>query len=312
MPAPRVSVIVPAYNAERFIGRTIQSVQAQTALDWELVVVDDGSTDSTARVVQGYADHDSRIRCVHHSNAGLPIARNQGLARSNPQSAYVAFLDADDEWTKNALDVLVQRLENSPSMIGAYGLARFIDSNSLPIREGECEALCRDRVTLVADRLVCLADHLPTTFATLVLANRIVVGTALVRRSAISRAGGFDTTLGAHEDWDLWLRLLRFGDFRFINQVVLGYRQHDANMSQDEALMVRTGSAVRRKAYASPENTPEQRDILYRSYRLAKWSDAGLELGSVGESLRRLQLRDAAQHVRDAMAAAVRGAWIHP
>jgi glycosyltransferase involved in cell wall biosynthesis len=309
---PHISVIVPAYNAERFLGRTIESVLTQTVADWEMVVVDDGSTDSTAEIVASYADQDIRVRCVHQANAGLPAARNRGLAESDPKSDYVAFLDADDEWTTDALDVLLHGLECSPSMIGAYGLARFVDCHSRPIREGECEAKCRNRLTLVGDRLVCLDDDLPTTFATLALANRIVVGTALVRRSAFSQVGGFDVTLGAHEDWDLWLRLLRIGDFRFVNKVVMGYRRHDANMSKDDALMLRTGRAVHHKTYTSPENTPEQRSILLRSYRLSKWADARLELGSVGESLKSLRLLDAALHARDALAAAVRWAWSHP
>src|SRR5688572_7685006 len=92
----RFGVVIPAYNSERYIEETILSVKQQTAKDWELVVVDDGSYDRTPEIVNRLAASDERIRVITQSNRGLRAARDQGFAALGPDSEYVAFLDADD------------------------------------------------------------------------------------------------------------------------------------------------------------------------------------------------------------------------
>src|SRR5437762_10548606 len=109
-----VSVVVPAYNAGKYLGLTIESVLAQTYTDWELVIVDDGSTDDTWEVAGAYARSDPRVMRVQQPNRGQAVARNRGLQECHGAARYVAFLDADDLWEQDALQRLLQTLEATP------------------------------------------------------------------------------------------------------------------------------------------------------------------------------------------------------
>src|ERR1039457_6418785 len=99
---PSISVIIPAYNAELFLGQAIESVINQTHTNWEVIIVDDGSTDSTFSIASEFVHRDSRIRLIRQNNAGASSARNYGFAESSPSSEYVLFLDADDVLAPNA------------------------------------------------------------------------------------------------------------------------------------------------------------------------------------------------------------------
>src|SRR4051794_12443772 len=105
---PAVSVIMPAFNAGPYLSSAVDSVCAQTYEDWELLIVDDGSTDDTARIADSYALRDSRVRVVHQPNGGISSARNRALAAADPGSVFLAFLDSDDVWYPGALATLVE------------------------------------------------------------------------------------------------------------------------------------------------------------------------------------------------------------
>ena len=101
---PKISVIVPMYNAERYVGKCIESVQAQTYIDWQMILVDDGSKDKSLEVCQSYADLDNRISVIHQENAGPGIARNTGVAKATGD--YVVFVDSDDYIEKDYFEML--------------------------------------------------------------------------------------------------------------------------------------------------------------------------------------------------------------
>jgi CDP-glycerol glycerophosphotransferase len=119
-----ITVIIPAYNAERYLEQTVQGVLAQTVSDWELVIVDDGSADGTALVAQSYAKPDPRIRVVRQANHGIAAARNRGLAESDTSCEFVIFLDHDDLWERDALELLREELRAHPGAAAANGLNR--------------------------------------------------------------------------------------------------------------------------------------------------------------------------------------------
>ncbi len=129
---PVCSIIVPVYNAQTHIARTLESVCAQTLTQWELIAVDDGSCDDSSRIVREFADRDSRICPIRQSNGGVAVARNRGFIESNPASPYVIFLDHDDTWPPEALATLVAALEADPTACGAHGWARYIDAEDRP------------------------------------------------------------------------------------------------------------------------------------------------------------------------------------
>jgi glycosyltransferase involved in cell wall biosynthesis len=249
----RTSIVVPAYNAAPFLGQAVESVLAQTVGDWELVVVDDGSTDGTAAAARASAGRDPRIRLVQQPNGGQAQARNRGLAETSAASPYLIFLDADDVWEREALEVLLAALEADPSAEAASGLSRYIDERGLPFEPGELEVWGRRRSGVAGRRLVPWPPDQPITLG--VLAYRNCIGTpgqVLIRRSALEAAGPFDPATSPCEDWDLWLRLSQHGPIASVDQVLLNKRKHAANISRQRELMYRQQLFVRGKLLAAP------------------------------------------------------------
>ena len=107
----RVSVIVPAYNAANYLAETIESVRAQTASDWELIVVNDGSSDNTAQIANEYGGRDRRMHLLSKENGGVASARNAGYQASDPEAEYICYLDADDVWEPDTLEQFTSALD---------------------------------------------------------------------------------------------------------------------------------------------------------------------------------------------------------
>lgn len=236
MPEPVVSVVIACYNSSRFLRETVESVCAQSFPAWELILVDDGSTDGTTDLIAAFAA-DPRIRAIRQENGGVARARNQGLRAAAHGSRYVIFLDHDDVWEPDALTLLVSALETRPSAPAAFGLARYIRDSGDFVLPGFLEAIGRSRRAL---RSLLPANLLPgsdVTFEMLVYFNIIhTVGQVLLRRSALP-ADPFAPDLVPCDDLDLWLRLSAIEAFRPVDRVVLNWRAHATNQSGDPAQM---------------------------------------------------------------------------
>ena len=126
---PKISIITPCYNSDRYIGRTIASVQAQTLIDWEHIVVDDGSSDRSAEIVQSYSTSDPRIRLIQQPNGGVCKARNAGVVAASQESDYLLFLDADDCLNPEMLETLVSYLDQHLEVGLIYCTHTNIDAN---------------------------------------------------------------------------------------------------------------------------------------------------------------------------------------
>jgi glycosyltransferase involved in cell wall biosynthesis len=206
-------VIIPAYNAERYIGEAIDSVLAQTCPDVECVVVDDGSTDRTAAIVKAYGE---KVKYIYQKNAERSVARNRGIAESSGD--FISFLDADDYIAPTKVEEQLAFLDMHPECSAVYSRVGYFrqDGRRYEIR----------RSNPVGD-----------ITGQLLYANFINLGSPLVRRPFIERIGGFDSTLPEiilNEDWDFWLRLAISGvRFGFINSCHLYYRLHPGNTSKD-------------------------------------------------------------------------------
>jgi len=120
---PVISVIIPAYNAEKTILETIQSLQKQTFTDFEIIVINDGSTDGTVELLN--AIEDSRVKVFSYENGGLPVARNRGIDRATGE--YITFVDADDLWTPDKLELQLTALRQHPEAGIAYSWTAFIN-----------------------------------------------------------------------------------------------------------------------------------------------------------------------------------------
>ena len=212
--SPRVSVVMPAYNAGRYIAESVESVLGQTFGDWELVVVDDGSEDDTGAVVEAYAAGDARVRYVRRPNGGQAAARNTGLAGA--RAPLVAFLDADDLWLPEKLEAQLAVLERTGVDL-VYTDGYFFS---------EEEAELDERFDILPGEA-----RGAEMFRTLFASNRIGTLSVLVRRGALDAVGLFDEDRAYQncEDYDLWLRLAKWGaGFYGMPERLMRYRRHAA------------------------------------------------------------------------------------
>ncbi len=194
---PACSVVIAAYNAAQSIGATIGSVLAQTSQDFEVIVVDDGSTDDTAAVVQSLAD--ARVRLYRQENQGPSAARNAAIA--NATGRYVSTIDSDDLWLPRYLETMVATLEQSPDAAFAYTDAWALEESSGRFRRAT--AMSRSRVTDAP------AD--PASFLEALIRQNFIYGSVTARREVLEQVGGFNASVSHSEDYELWLRIAAQG-----------------------------------------------------------------------------------------------------
>lgn len=294
-----ISIIIPAYNGEKYLATTLESVRVQTVSDWELVVIDDGSTDGTLAVAQEYARRDGRIRAVAQENGGVVSARNRGV--SEARADLVALLDQDDVWEPDALETLRGALELHPEAVAAHGVPREIDRQGCPIPAGGAELWGRRRKGISGARLVEWPDEQPTTFNVLAYWCCISTpGQALIRRAALEAIGPLDPACWPSDDWDMWLRLSRLGPLAFVPRVVIGWRQHEGNVSKRRGLMRQAELTLRRKLLAACADNPEQRHLARLGWRFGERMQLGLRLGWAGEHWAKREFLQAAKQLRHA------------
>ena len=224
-----MSVVIPAFQSETRIGRTLARLKQQTFTDFEVVVVNDGSTDGTARVIEHAMAEDSRIRVIEQSNCGLARARNRGVEAS--RGDMIAFLDDDDLWHPKKLALQVDRFGagTAPAVVTCYSALVDIDGNLLGWRFGGRTEGDVYRELLEWD---------------MVSGGSV----ALVSRGAIESCGGFDETLTPREDWDLWIRIARRHSFACVPRTLVGYTRRPASMSRSYDGMLAGGGRVLDKA----------------------------------------------------------------
>ena len=223
-PPPKVSVIIPTYNRAHLLRRAVLSVQAQTLPDWELIVVDDCSTEDIAGALAEFDDR--RIRLIRHPvNRGAPAARNTGIASAS--APWIAFLDSDDEWLPEKLARqwrLVRGGADAPLLIySGFEKVGWPRQPSPPTRRGHV-----------------LIDLLEENFVG-------TCSTPLVRTQALKSVGGFDIEMQSGQDWDLWLRLARLGSFDFVADTLVHYHHQPDSITMNRAAVVAGHRRLERK-----------------------------------------------------------------
>lgn len=210
----RVSVIVPVFNAEQFLAKTLESVLSQTYADIELIVVDDGSTDGSARILADYTDH---ICLIRQANAGQSAARNAGARIATGR--YLAFLDGDDIWYPEKLSREVKVFNERPHAVLVHSEVDWMDEDGIVYRRGMTrQQRARDRSRLT---------HLTGLDVSFILPSAMVV-----RRESFEEVGGFDTALHSGEDLDLPIRLRTLGEIVFVADSGLCYRIHRKSLTR--------------------------------------------------------------------------------
>lgn len=201
-----VSVILPTYNRAGLVKKAIDSVLSQTYSDLELIVVDDGSTDDTGKLVQEIKD--GRIHYFYTKiNRGAAAARNFGIMQTAPDSSYIAFEDSDDIWHPDKLEKQLKVLDAYPEAGFCYHKIRY------DMGEG-CSAI-------LPDERVPLGKKAGNIYAQLLYDNLVDCPSMLIRKKCLERAGLFDESLKALEDYDLALRLAKDSPAAFVDEVLL-------------------------------------------------------------------------------------------
>jgi len=245
MPAVPVSVVVPAYNAARFIDEALASVHAQTRRPAEIIVVDDGSTDDTAARARA-----NGAVVVSQRNQGLSGARNTGIRHAS--QPWVALLDADDLWEPRKLELQWAAATLCPDAGVVFtDVTRFSAHGIVdPSIFGRTKHYRAVRRTELGDGIVrCERDSLQQAF---VKENFFSPSAAMIRRDVLLAVGLFDTTVTHREDRDMWLRLLAVTDVAVVELPLMRYRVHGSGLSNDDRGMARSAVAIAHKVLANP------------------------------------------------------------
>lgn len=233
---PIVSVLMPVYNSEYYVAQAVESILAQSFTDFELLIIDDGSTDSSLRILEAYAVKDSRIRLTSRKNKGAPQTRNEMLSQAKGE--FIAAMDADDIALPDRFTYQVEFLQSKPKVVCVGGAHDVIDQKGrlltcleLPEQNDEIQRLA-------------LAGH-----------GSIRHPCAMIRRTALVEIGGYDEALYWADDLDLWLRLGEVGTLANLKKIVLKYRLHMSSISEQK------GTQQRSEAKAACERAWQRRGI---------------------------------------------------
>ncbi|MFD1014614.1 glycosyltransferase family 2 protein [Winogradskyella rapida] len=211
-----VSIIIPTLNREAYIGFAIQSILSQTYPHWECIVVDDGSTDNTAKIMADFSQQDTRIAYFKRSNdfpKGVNGARNFGLSKS--KGALIAFCDDDDFWLSDKLEKQIPVFKSNPEVGLVTGNIEFVNTDG--VRTG---------------RVIKQRGNHGYVFKDLLFKNRLSMITPVLRREVFDTVGVFNTDFRIEEDWEMWRRVAYYYPFYALPDVLACVRKHDDNTSR--------------------------------------------------------------------------------
>jgi glycosyltransferase involved in cell wall biosynthesis len=211
-----VSIVIPLYNAEKFITETIESIISQTISNYEILIIDDGSTDGSANKIKSYLT-DNRFKYFYQKNSGVSVARNTGLEKAN--GVYILFLDADDVLTNNFLEARIEQLETNDA-IGCCGSEVIkIDEVGRIIEEKE-KAVAPDKNAIYT--ILLYKENVAT------IPSNLVFKTSIIKQNKLK----FNTHLSSTADRYFLLEFLQFANCKRINTAQIYYRVHSNSMSQ--------------------------------------------------------------------------------
>jgi glycosyltransferase involved in cell wall biosynthesis len=263
---PKVSVVIPAYNYARFLADALRSVLGQTYKDIEVIIVDDGSKDNTGEVAKAFSG-DPRVRYVYQDNSGVSAARNNGIRSSRGE--YVAFLDADDYWLPGNLEAKVKILDSRQEVALVCSDINIFDHATGRVlsrfwhNPGSDDAVDQDKASKAA--ALCLIDK----------GCFIQPSAVLLRKSVLSETGDFDVSLKTHEDWDLFVRIVRRFPVAVIDKPLAMVRKHGNSLQSDSEAMSRDAVTVLYKALSEGSLSDQElrliRRRIARSHALYGW-----------------------------------------
>jgi glycosyltransferase involved in cell wall biosynthesis len=271
---PLVSVVIAAYNCGRFLSDAVNSVLKQTYRNLEILLVDDGSTDTTQEVIAGFSD--PRLRSFYQANQGQAAAKNKGITEANGE--FIAFLDADDLWHSKKLEMQIPLFSRSREIGVVYTKLSLIDQRGNPINTP-------DRV-----------HHSGYITEKLLFDNCVTGMTSIIRHECIDKVGLFNENLPMGIDYDLWLRISLEYQFYFFDAITYYYRQWEGQMSHNSAKRMECAFQIMDSFFASNPGRIEQ-SVINRAYAhtyvtrgMATYSKSGNSLYALKDYLKALTL----------------------
>lgn len=256
--APRISIIIPVYNRAALVGRALDSVFAQTYRDYEIIVVDDGSSDGSAELLESYGD---RLITLRQANAGAAAARNSGIAMARGE--FIAFLDSDDEWCADKLRRQLEYYDAYPEVALVYtDMVEVVDGRVESEAYLHCGAYSR-----VGEGQI---------YESLLEENFIFTPTVMVRRTVFDGVGMFDTQLAICEDRDLWLKIARQFSVGFLDLPLTIRHRHGANLTTNRELYMLSHLALFEKELAYAKSHAPRLIPLIRKKLAVRHEEAGL------------------------------------
>jgi len=224
---PTVSVIIPTYNRANLVDKAIKSVLSQTYQDFEIIVIDDGSTDNTEEIIRGFKDKRVKYIKKYKKNRGISATRNIGIKVA--RGKYIASLDSDDEWLPDKLDKQIKILQDGPPELGVvYSNSCYIDEsgknmNKLP-KPKKLEGY------IYEDLLG--GNYVGTP------------STVLIRKECFQQVGLFDDLLNTQADWDMWIRIAKYYRFALIKTPLVRYRLHSNQLSKNLGVKIISANRI--------------------------------------------------------------------
>ncbi|HRV96121.1 MAG TPA: glycosyltransferase [Anaerolineae bacterium] len=224
-----ISVIIPNYNHGQYIIDAIDSILRQDYHNYEIIVIDDGSTDNTGKIVAKYGD---KVNYIWQENQGLSAARNHGIRLA--KGDFIALLDADDIYEPDFMSTLIDILQQNPSADGIFCGYQFVDNVDIPLPGGEARSISANQL-----------------YDVLLDGNFLVPESILIRRYCYEAVGPFDESLRACEDWDMWLRISKQYQIIGTDKILTRHRVLPGSMSTDPIRMLNNRLTVLEKHFGS-------------------------------------------------------------
>ncbi len=243
---PAISVLMAVYNSERYLVQAVESILNQTWRDFELIIIDDGSTDRSLAILQSYVAQDQRIHLISRENRGIPYTRNQLLSQASAE--LIATMDSDDVALPERLARQVAFLQQHPEVVCLGSAYELIDAKGR------------------------LLTQLPVPLDNEAIQRQILAGhaaifqpCAMMRRSVVQQVGGYDETMTQAEDLDLWLRLGEVGELANLPDVLVQYRLHANSVSEQDCAL------QRQKALEACQHAWQRRGIQAKFEATEPW-----------------------------------------
>jgi glycosyltransferase involved in cell wall biosynthesis len=221
---PMISVLIPIFNGEKYLNHSLESIVNQTFIDFEVLLIDDGSTDGSMSILNEFAHHDKRVRIISKTNSGLTDTLNRGLLEC--RGKWIARMDQDDIASPKRLEQQVRKIESDEAIV-------LVGSDFVTLDE-QTRKTKRYKIPSTHEQMVKRLERLRGFFPH---------SSALIHAETIRRIGGYDPLALFNEDWDLWLRLSECGKIGSVSEPLVIIRKHPLQMTQNSGLIMPQGEA---------------------------------------------------------------------